>query len=473
MKQAGFFAAAWLLLGLLYLFVPGIDLAVTGLFYVPGQGFPLAEWPPLAAIENTIPWITRLIVAAAIIGAVWLALLGRPLWRLDRKALVFIVAAAALGPGLIANTVLKDHWGRARPYQTETFGGTHQFTPAPLPATQCERNCAFVSGHAALAFSLVGFALLLPVGRSRRLAILACCGFGALVGIGRIVAGAHFLSDVTYAGLIVVATSWLLHEAIVVRDLLAGPAARRVWRVAGTGAGTAGRFATGLCLSPAGRVTAWAVAMTLLVEAAILWVDRPLALFLHQHGEWRPAAEAIQRLGFGTPYLVAFSVGFIVLRWGGLLPRLQPWADRMREAAIVPAFLLASVAGSGLAVDLLKVVFGRARPKLLFAAGTFDFSWLGLAADYWSFPSGHTAAVTALMTALWCLWPRHVLFYIALASVVAASRVVTGAHYLSDVVAGGFVAVLVTRAVAVGFTRFRLKLPFGRDASPEPVLPLP
>ena len=140
-----------------------------------------------------------------------------------------------------------------------------------------------------------------------------------------------------------------------------------------------------------------------------------------------------------------------------MLPRLRPWADRMRQAALVPAFLLASIAASGLAVDLLKIVFGRTRPKLLFADGTYDFSWLGLAADYWSFPSGHTAAVAALATALWCLWPRHVLFYIALASVVAASRVVTGAHYLSDVVVGGFVAVLVTRAVAVGFTQFRLE----------------
>ena len=473
MKQAGVFAAAWLLLGLLFLFVPGLDLAATGLFYVPGEGFPLAEWPPLAALENTVPWITRLIVATAAIGAVWLALIGRPLWRLDRKALVFIVAATALGPGLIANTVLKDHWGRARPHQTDSFGGTRQFTPAPLPAAQCERNCAFVSGHTALAFSLVGFALLLPVGRSRRLAIAACCGFGALVGIGRIAAGAHFLSDVAYAGLIVVATSWLLHRAIVVRDLLASRAARRLWRAAGTGAGAARRFLAELYVSRAGRVSLWAGAMTLIVEAAILWIDRPLALFLHRHPEWHAPAEAIQRLGFGTPYLVAFGLGFVALRWGGLLPRLRPWAGAMRQAALVPLFLLAAVAASGLAVDLLKVVFGRTRPKLLFAGGTFDFGWLGLAADYWSFPSGHTAAVAALMTALWCLWPRHVLFYIALASVVAASRVVTGAHYLSDVVAGGFVAVLVTRAVAIGFVRFHLKLPFGRRAVPEPVLPLP
>jgi lipid A 4'-phosphatase len=473
MKQAGGFAGAWLLLGLLFLLVPEIDLAVTGLFYVPGEGFPLTGWAPLAAIEDTVPWITRLTVAVVAVVAVWLVLISRPLWRLDRKALVFLVAATALGPGLIANTVLKDNWGRARPHQTELFGGARQFTPAPLPATQCERNCAFVSGHAAMAFSLVGFALLLPAGRRRLLAVLAVCGFGALVGIARIAAGAHFLSDVVYAGLIVFATSWLLYEALVVRDLLASRTALRVYDAAGKGVATARLFAVELYLSPAGRTATWTAAVALVALLAILWIDRPLALFLHAHPEWKPAAERIQRLGFGTPYLVSFSVAFVVLRWGGLLPGLRPWAARMREAALLPAFMLASVAASGIAVDLLKVLFGRTRPKLLFANGTYDFGWLGLASDYWSFPSGHTAVVAALVTALWCLWPRHVLFYIALASVVAASRVVTGAHYLSDVVVGAFVAVLVTRAVAIGFIRFRLPLTFGRGAIPEPVLRLP
>jgi lipid A 4'-phosphatase len=473
MKQAGFYAGISLLLGLLLLLVPAIDLAATGLFYVPGQGFPLGDWAPLVAVEDTVPWITKLVIAIVALGAVWLALIGRPLWRLDRKALVFLVVAITLGPGLIANTVLKDNWGRARPYQTEAFGGTRQFTPAPLTAAQCERNCAFVSGHAALAFSLVSFAFLLPIGRRRRLAVAAAAGFGALVGIGRIAAGAHFLSDIAYAGLIVVATSWLLYEAIVARDLLAGPAALCAYREAARGAGAARRLAAELCASPAGRVAAWTAAAALVAVSAVLWIDRPLALFLHRHPEWKPAAEAVQRLGFGTPYLVAFGVAFVALRWGGVLPRLRPWADRMREAAIVPAFLLASVAASGLAVDLLKVVFGRTRPKLLFADGTYDFSWLGLAADYWSFPSGHTAAVAALATALWCLWPRHVLFYAALAFVVATSRVVTGAHYLSDVVVGGFVAILITRTVAVGFTRFRLKLPLGSGAIPGPVLRFP
>ena len=472
MKRACIYAGAWLVFGLLLLLVPAIDLAVSGFFYAPGEGFPLAGWAPLAFVADAIPWITRLIVAVVLAGAAWLALLGRPLWRLDRKALVFLVAATAIGPGIVANTVLKDNWGRARPYQTEAFGGTLQFTPAPLPVAQCERNCSFVSGHAALAFSLVSFVLLLPFGRYRRLALAAAIGFGALVGAARIAAGAHFLSDVTYAGLMVVATSWLLYQAIVARDLLGAPAALRVYRIAGSRAATAGERIAALWSTPTGRIALWTAGMVLTVAACVLWIDRPLALFLHQNTEWRAPAAAIQRLGFGTPYLVGFTLAFVALRWGGAFPRLRPWADGMRAAAIVPAFMLASVAASGLAVDLLKVVFGRTRPKLLFLDGAYDFGWLGLAADHWSFPSGHTAFMAALVTALWCLWPRHVLFYAALAALVAASRVVTGAHYLSDVVAAAFVAVLVTRAVAAVFARYGLELRSGRGAGPAAVLRL-
>ena len=280
----------------------------------------------------------ELIVAIVALGAIWLALIGRPLWRLDRKALVFIVAATVLGPGLIANTVLKDHWGRARPSQIEAFGGSRQFTPAPLPAAQCERNCAFVSGHAALAFSLVSFALLLPAGRADGSRSGPRFGFGALVGVVRMAAGAHFLSDVVYAGLIVSATSWLLYEAIVTRDLLAGPTALRFYHAAGRGAAAARCLAGELCGSPAGRLAAWAAAVALVVLPAVFWIDRPLALFLHRHSEWKPAAETIQRLGFGTPYLVAFGIAFVALRWGGALPRARPWADKMRQASLSRPF---------------------------------------------------------------------------------------------------------------------------------------
>ena len=44
-------------------------------------------------------------------------------------------------------------------------------------------------------------------------------------------------------------------------------------------------------------------------------------------------------------------------------------AAAMREAAIIPGFLFAAIGASGLVVDLLKVLVGRTRPKLLSEAG--------------------------------------------------------------------------------------------------------
>jgi membrane-associated phospholipid phosphatase len=173
------------------------------------------------------------------------------------------------------------------------------------------------------------------------------------------------------------------------------------------------------------------------------------------------------------PYLILFGLAFAAMRWGGNLPPFEPWALRMRAAARIPALLFSAVAVSGILVDLLKVIIGRPRPKLLFSSGDYEFGWIGLSADHWSFPSGHAATAAALAAALWCLWPQPVLFYVIGAALVAMSRVVTGAHYLSDVVMGAFVGVLAARALAAlsahGWPGLR---PRPRTAA-DPALPPP
>ena len=461
MRPVLLYAGTCALVAALFLIFPGIDIAATRLFYDSAQGFFLADSTPLRIVEAGVPWIVRAMIVLAVIAALWLGIARRPLWRLDGKALVFLVASIALGPGLIANTVLKDHWGRARPNQVVEFGGARQFTPAPLPAEQCARNCAFVSGHAALGFSLVGFALLLPFGRRRRAAIAGALAFGALVGLGRIAAGKHFLSDVVFAGLIVCATSWLLYQAIVARDLPGSPLAQRAYRAFGRLTAT----------SFGARLALWAAAVVLIEIPAIGWIDRPLATYFREHDAARPFFAVIGPFGLALPYLVVLAIGFAALRWGGSVPRFEPRAERMRAAARIPGLLFASIALSGIIVDLLKVVVGRPRPKLLFASGAYEFSWIGLGADHWSFPSGHAATAAALATALWCLWPEPLVLYAIGAALVAASRVVMGAHYLSDVIMGAFIGIVVSRALAAGYARGRLPFRLRPSPAPEPVLP--
>ena len=453
MKAIAAYGAALALSLALFWFLPGIDLFVSGLFYDPQHGFPLAAWVPLRSIEGLIRWLTWAILLIALAGAVWLRLSGRPFWRLDRNALIFLVASLVIGPGIVANTVLKDHWGRARPYQTEAFGGTKEFTPAPLPADQCARNCSFVSGHAALAFSLVGFAFLLPVGRRRHVAFGAALGFGALIGLGRIAVGHHFLSDIVDAGLIVVGVSWLLHRWLVVHDG-ATPIIAWVDRLAET---------------PRGRAMLLAAAIVLVEFISIIWIDRPLADFFHDNGAaLQPLFNGIGNFGLGYPWLVLTGLAYALLRWGGRIEKFKSRDAAMRAAAYIPAFIFASVAVSGLIADLLKIVIGRTRPKLLFASGTYDFTWFGWRPDHWSFPSGHAATAAALMTALWCLWPRPLWFYAAAAALVTASRVVTAQHYLSDIVAGAVIGVVTARVLATWLLRQRVAAPPAeRDAAPD------
>ena len=134
----------------------------------------------------------------------------------------------------------------------------------------------------------------------------------------------------------------------------------------------------------------------------------------------------------------------------------------MRAFSAIPAFLFASIAVAGLSADLIKISVGRMRPKLLFAHDLYGFTGLAWRPDHWSFPSGHTATIVALMAALWWLWPEHLLFYIIVAAIVAGSRVAVGAHYPSDVIAGAFIGVAATRGVAWMFAAWGIDLAASR-----------
>jgi lipid A 4'-phosphatase len=438
-----------------YTAVVAVTAALFLLLPQPGHGFVLGNWAAVIFVYHAVPWITWTMIAVVVAAAAWLYLMQQPLWRLDRRALLFIAFSTALGPGLLANTVLKDHWGRARPTQVEAFGGARHFTPAPLSAAECPRNCSFVSGHAALGFSLVAFAFLLRPGKTRRRGIAAALGFGALIGLVRISQGGHFLSDVVWAGLLVFGTTAVLYWCIVEKDALAAPAAFHLYDWVGhRTAAMRWIWVTQLARSAA------AVALSaILVLISIDFFDRPVAFYLHAED---PAVHAlfgfISRLGEAWGWLLLFGFAFAALHWGGALPRLRPAAAAMRARSALPAFLFASIAAAGLATDIIKIAFGRMRPKLLFGGDLYGFTWLSWRPDHWSFPSGHTATFVALMAALWWLWPRHLLFYISAAALVGVSRIVVGAHYPSDVIAGAVVAMLAVRGVAWAFARGNIEI---------------
>jgi len=118
-------------------------------------------------------------------------------------------------------------------------------------------------------------------------------------------------------------------------------------------------------------------------------------------------------------------------------------------------FVFVSVGGAGLIANLVKGIVGRARPKLFDSTGPFDFNLFSFSPDYASFPSGHATNIFALATVLTMLWPRGRVLLYTLATWIAASRVLIGQHYFTDVVVGAMLGTAVPYLVRERFAARR------------------
>ncbi|MBF0516077.1 MAG: phosphatase PAP2 family protein [Nitrospirae bacterium] len=105
---------------------------------------------------------------------------------------------------------------------------------------------------------------------------------------------------------------------------------------------------------------------------------------------------------------------------------------------------LFSLCASGLTVQIIKHLFGRARPRI-----TDSFIAIGptLHTDYDSFPSGHTALAFSIACILSSYFKRYSVVFYSFAALAGFDRVKTGSHFPSDVLTGAFVGLVVTSAI--------------------------
>ncbi|OBI80427.1 phosphatase PAP2 family protein [Mycobacterium sp. 1245805.9] len=159
----------------------------------------------------------------------------------------------------------------------------------------------------------------------------------------------------------------------------------------------------------------------------IVGIDRPAAGWLATHRDlWLTTALRVVTAGGDPPFLAALALPVsVVAGW-----RCRSWRP----------VVLALVGGGGMALMLFtaKASVGRQRPSQPFAA---------VAADGYSFPSGHATGTAAIMViSAWMItrwlitgWTGRVIVWavaIGSALVIGYSRVYLGVHYVSDVLAG-------------------------------------
>jgi membrane-associated PAP2 superfamily phosphatase len=200
--------------GVTFALFPELDLRVAQLFYDPSHGdFPLGESPLLNRARDIGLWIGTVLVALALAALVIKLILPRRKLLVPGRAILFLAATVLLGPGLLVNVTLKDHWGRPRPIEVTQFGGPRQFVPWWDPRGECDKNCSFVSGDVAGTLWNLAPAALVPP-QWRALAYGASLALGTAMAAVRVTQGGHFVSDTIFAGVFTFLIIWIVHGLI-------------------------------------------------------------------------------------------------------------------------------------------------------------------------------------------------------------------------------------------------------------------
>lgn len=129
------------------------------------------------------------------------------------------------------------------------------------------------------------------------------------------------------------------------------------------------------------------------------------------------------------------------------------------------AYIFLSVGVSGLIAAILKRLIGRARPVHFDEIGAFAFQPLS-DASYASFPSGHSTTAGALFAAIAIFFPALRIPALILGVWLGFTRILVGAHYPSDVIAGLAFGAWYAYFSALVFARYGFIFTYGEQGWP-------
>lgn len=204
-RQLGIIFAGALVLSLpLWLF--GWDAALVKIAHGHGEGlaWALRQHSALPILALTLAALVFLVLPAV-----------RHKFPLMRQCALIWIFVLVLGAGLFNQVVMKDVVQRPRPRDTQLLGAEQAeafsfFNKAAL------RGRSFPSGHAGAGFMLmVPFFALWPKRRKLALSVLVLgAAYGFFIGWGRMALGAHYLTDVIWAGALVLAAAAIATKII-------------------------------------------------------------------------------------------------------------------------------------------------------------------------------------------------------------------------------------------------------------------
>jgi membrane-associated phospholipid phosphatase len=176
-----------------------------------------------------------------------------------------------------------------------------------------------------------------------------------------------------------------------------------------------------------------------IVWVSIRWLDRPIALWVHDiHGERvlpTGLAESPVSSIAAVPALAFFLCGLIAIM-----------GRRFSKPETVIAMSAISALAAIISKDQLKLVFGRTWPDTwgpgivsFVRNGVYGFHFFHSGKSFESFPSGHATIAAAILSVLCILVPKLRVPCVICMFAVDIGLVALNVHFLSDTIAGTFV----------------------------------
>jgi membrane-associated PAP2 superfamily phosphatase len=191
-----------------------LDIAAARWFFRadPADHWPLAHRFPWPVLYRAASWITASLVVISLATLVLSFAGARRHWR---PYAIFVLLAVVIGPGVLGNALLKDHWQHPRPREVIEFGGSLRYVPAPFMGH--EGGASFPCGHCTVGFMYgIGWWVWRRTRPGWAIASLVTgLLLGSLLGAGRLAAGAHFLSDVAWSAWLASAVSHCLYYYVL------------------------------------------------------------------------------------------------------------------------------------------------------------------------------------------------------------------------------------------------------------------
>jgi len=190
----------------------------------------------------------------------------------------------------------------------------------------------------------------------------------------------------------------------------------------------------------------WAGLISILCGLVALLIDRALAHFIYDHVNARvhKALDSITHYAKAGHWLAAAILALIVAAVMRHFDVLKIEVEMLVNYSL--AFIASLTLGSAV-LHVIKLVLGRRRPRDDMEMGLYGFMPMAFNPDYNSFPSGHALTICCVAVIFTCVWPTLWPVWFGVAAILAVTRALLTAHFLSDVLIGAGIGLIAAREV--------------------------